>query len=74
MKKLLLFTVTILFSNLIFSQTNLFEHPEFDEIANSFLGDVQTARATASSCSLITYRFDRCAPLWISYSRPSMSK
>ena len=32
MKKLL-FTITILFSNLIFSQTNLFEHPEFDEIA-----------------------------------------
>ena len=35
MKKLLLFTITILFSNLILSQTNLFEHPEFDEIAKN---------------------------------------
>jgi len=33
MKKLLLFTLIIFSSNLIFSQTNLFENPDFDEIA-----------------------------------------
>ena len=32
-KKLLLFTLIIFSSNLIFSQTNLFENPDFDEIA-----------------------------------------
>ena len=35
MKKLLIFTITIFFNNLIFGQTNLFEHPEFDKIAKS---------------------------------------
>lgn len=33
MKKLLLLALTIFFSNLIFAQTNLFEHPDFDKIA-----------------------------------------
>ncbi|MCK0132512.1 hypothetical protein MWU59_13465 [Flavobacteriaceae bacterium F08102] len=33
MKKLVLFTISIFFGNLIFGQTNFFEHPEFDEIA-----------------------------------------
>ena len=33
MKKLLFFTLTIFFSNSIISQTNLFENPDFDEIA-----------------------------------------
>lgn len=33
MKKLLLLALTIFFNNLIFAQTNLFEHPDFDKIA-----------------------------------------
>ena len=35
MKNLLLFTLIIFSSNLIFSQTNLFENPDFDEIAKN---------------------------------------
>ena len=35
MKKLLLLTLTIFFSNSIFGQTNLFEHPDFDKIAQN---------------------------------------
>lgn len=33
MKKLLLLALTNFFNNLIFAQTNLFEHPDFDKIA-----------------------------------------
>jgi hypothetical protein len=33
MKKLLLFTLIVFSSNLNFSQTNLFENPDFDKIA-----------------------------------------
>ena len=35
MKKLLLFVLIIFSSNLIFGQTNLFENPNFDEIAKN---------------------------------------
>ena len=35
MKKLLVLSIALLFSNLTISQTNLFEHPEFDEIAKN---------------------------------------
>ena len=35
MKKLLTLSIALLFSNLTISQTNLFEHPEFDEIAKN---------------------------------------
>ena len=35
MKNLLLFTLIIFSNNLIFSQTNLFENPDFDEIAKN---------------------------------------